>query len=256
MATSVDFIVKSGLSVATSATIHSTVAAISTTTGALIVAGGAGIGGTLYAESIYSNGIQLLGQVSQSFTAVEGQSTFTTSNPITPGTEQVFANGIQLIAGDYTVTDSTITLGTPRRADDSIRIIAGQIYSQFSPVGMVIATPPQSAVNFDVMTQSMQYYTAASTTNFKLNIRSNASTSLNSTMSVGQTVNVILRITNGTVAHYPNEYQIDGTTVVPRWKVGTSGAVGTANAVDEYTISVIKIGVSAYNVFATRTSFQ
>ena len=48
MATSVDFRVKNGLIVATTATIQSSAISISTLTGALQVIGGAGIGGSIY----------------------------------------------------------------------------------------------------------------------------------------------------------------------------------------------------------------
>jgi hypothetical protein len=62
MATQNNFIVKNGIVVATTATFQSTAASNSTTTGALIVVGGAGIGGNVYvggvitATNIYVNG--------------------------------------------------------------------------------------------------------------------------------------------------------------------------------------------------------
>jgi hypothetical protein len=55
MANSLDFKVKKGLIVATTATIQSNTNATSTTTGALIVTGGAGIGGKLYVGGLANN---------------------------------------------------------------------------------------------------------------------------------------------------------------------------------------------------------
>jgi hypothetical protein len=54
-----DFIVKNGLLVATTATIQSKTNATSTITGALIVSGGAGIGGDVWGRNFYSNGYLL-----------------------------------------------------------------------------------------------------------------------------------------------------------------------------------------------------
>ena len=246
-----------GLTASGNIKITTPTAAINASTGALVVAGGAGIGGDLHVTgTIYNNGIQILGQVSQLFTASAGQTSFTTLHPFTAGTEQVFANGIQLISSEYAITDSTIILSTPRRADDSIRIIAGQSYSQLPAAGIIIPSAPASLVNFDVMTQSMQYYTDSSTNNFTLNIRSNNSTTLNSAMSVGQTVDITVRVTNGAAAHYPSEYQIDGVTVVPQRKIGTSSSSGMPDAVDVYAISIIKLAANTYKVFLTQSSFQ
>lgn len=58
MAQNNDFIVKNGLTVKTTATIQSTLASTSTTTGALVVSGGAGIGGRLYANELYINNLR------------------------------------------------------------------------------------------------------------------------------------------------------------------------------------------------------
>jgi iron complex outermembrane receptor protein len=48
-----DFVVKHGLVVSTTATILGTENSVSTSTGALIVAGGAGIGGNLNAQNVF-----------------------------------------------------------------------------------------------------------------------------------------------------------------------------------------------------------
>jgi len=101
-------------------------AASSTTTGALQVVGGAGIGGNLYATTIYANGAQLLPTSIQEFTATASQTTFTVSGGYTVGSVQVTANGITLGNADITASNgTTVTLNTPRTAGDIIRITAG-----------------------------------------------------------------------------------------------------------------------------------
>ena len=60
MAINNDFIVKNGIVVKTTATIQSTNSSTNTFTGALIVSGGVGIGGSLYASEIYENGYRVL----------------------------------------------------------------------------------------------------------------------------------------------------------------------------------------------------
>ena len=106
--------------------IASTTSATSTTTGALTVTGGVGIGGSLYAGNIYSNGAQILPSIITEFTATAGQTLFTIPAGYSVGTVQVFANGIQLGSADYTASNgSTITLNTARNSGDIIRVVAG-----------------------------------------------------------------------------------------------------------------------------------
>jgi len=99
----------------------------STTSGALVVTGGAGIGGNLnVGGTITSNGASVIPLGIQEFTATAGQTTFTITGGYTVGTVQVFANGVQLGNGDITASNgTTVVLSAPRRVNDIIRVISG-----------------------------------------------------------------------------------------------------------------------------------
>jgi DNA-dependent RNA polymerase auxiliary subunit epsilon len=108
-------------------TITNTTAATSTSSGALQVSGGVGVGGSLYATNVFAGGAQITGFNSQEFTALAGQTVFTVTNGYIVGQVEVFANGISLNASDYTASNgSSITLIESRRLNDVIKIISGK----------------------------------------------------------------------------------------------------------------------------------
>ena len=116
------------LTIATSGTvIWNTFTSISTTTGALQVRGGVGIGGNAYVGGdLYTRGVQVLPTNIQEFTATASQTIFTVAGGYTTGTVVVVANGIELGNADITATNgTTVTLATARNAGDIIRIKSG-----------------------------------------------------------------------------------------------------------------------------------
>lgn len=119
----------------------------------------------------------------------------------------------------------------------------------------VSATAAASTINFDALTQSILQYTTNASANWTLNIRGNSGTTLNSLMSVGQTVTVVFIAAQGATAYYNNVFQIDGTTVTPKWQGNAAPTSGNASATDVYTYAIIKTGANAYNVFASQSKF-
>jgi hypothetical protein len=90
-----------------------------------------------------------------------------------------------------------------------------------------------------------------------LNIRGNSTTTLNSTLGVGQTVTLALIVTNGTTPWYQTATQIDSTAVTPKWQGGSAPSSGNANANDIYTFSVTKLtSTPTYAVFASIATFK
>ena len=120
-----------------------------------------------------------------------------------------------------------------------------------------ISGSPTATLNFDVLTQGVLYYTANNTTNFSLNFRGNSTTTLNSTLAVGQSVTVVMMITNGAVtAYYPNVYQIDNNVQAIRWQGGSAPLGGNLSSTDVYTFTIIKTtSVPNYTVLGAQTKF-
>ena len=122
-------------------------------------------------------------------------------------------------------------------------------------VATVSATAATGTINYDVITQSILYYTTNASGNFTVNIRGNSGTSLNTFMSTGQAITIAFLVTNGGTAYYNSAVTIDGSSVTPKWQGGTAPATGNASSVDVYTYTVIKTASATYTVLASQTKF-
>lgn len=102
---------------------------------------------------------------------------------------------------------------------------------------------------------AIQYSTAAATANGTLNITATSGSTLNSLMATGQTLTVVLMVTNTGTAYYPTAYQIDGSVVTPKWSGGTAPTGGNTNAIDVYTLTIVKTASATFTVLASQTKF-
>jgi hypothetical protein len=119
----------------------------------------------------------------------------------------------------------------------------------------ITAAAPSATTDYDVITQVVQYYTTDATANFTLNFRGNSSISLASYMATGQSVEVVLLVTNGATPYYPDVYQIDGSAVTPKWITGVAPSAGNANSVDVYTFTIVETAAATFTVFASQNKF-
>jgi hypothetical protein len=104
---------------------------------------------------------------------------------------------------------------------------------------------------------SVQYYSSNNTTNWTQNIGFDVSATLNTVMSVGQSITMSILSTNGGTAYYPTSVQINGTTsgVTTKWQGGSAPTQGNANSIDVYTYTIIKTGSATFTVLASQTKF-
>ena len=123
-------------------------------------------------------------------------------------------------------------------------------------VTTVSATAATGTINYDVITQSVLFYTSNASGNWTLNIRGNSSTILNSFMSTGQSISIAFLVTQGGTAYYNSAVTIDSVSVTPQWQGGTAPTSGNASGVDIYTYTIIKTASAAYNVYASQTQFK
>ena len=120
----------------------------------------------------------------------------------------------------------------------------------------VSATAATGTINYDVTTQSVLYYTTNASANWTVNIRGNATTSLNTLMSTGDSLTVIFLVTNGATAYYNNALQIDGSSVTPKYQGGSAYTSGNASSIDAYSYTVVKTGSATFTVLEAQTQFK
>jgi hypothetical protein len=176
---------------------------------------------------------------------------FTTTLPITQG-----GTGAATLAGaNIPVT----TAANSFTAKQTFTGATGSLASAFinaTETSTISATAAASTINYDVTTQSVLYYTTSATANWTVNIRGNATTSLNTLMSTNDSLTVVFLVTNGATAYYNNALTIDGNSVTPKYQGGTAWTSGNASGIDAYSYTIVKTGSAAFTVFAAQTQFK
>ena len=119
----------------------------------------------------------------------------------------------------------------------------------------ISATAATGTVHLNVSTASVHIYTANATANYVLNVRGNASTTLNSLMAVGESITVTFEHPNGGTAYYPSSYTIDGNAVTPKWLGGTAPTGGNTNSTDVYMIQIRKTASATFTCLASQSKF-
>ena len=199
-----------------------TTASSSTTTGALIVSGGAGVAGAVNAGG-----------------AIKTTDT-TASSSTTTGA---------LIAGGGLGVAGAAYIGGRLESQSTTKI--QQVLEKIT----VSATAATGTINFDALTQGVMLYTTDASANWTLNIRGDSGTTLDSLMAVGESLTIAFIVKQGATARYASAHQIDGASVTPKWQGGSAPSSGNANSLDSYTYSVVKTGAATFTVFASVTPF-
>jgi hypothetical protein len=119
----------------------------------------------------------------------------------------------------------------------------------------ISATAATGTINFDAATQSVLYYTTNASGNFTMNIRATSGTTLNNSMVTGQSLTVAFLNTNGGTAYYQTGFQVDGSSVTPKWQGGTAPTSGNASSIDSYVYTIIKTASATFTVLAAQTKF-
>ena len=119
----------------------------------------------------------------------------------------------------------------------------------------IVASASTGTINIDFSTNPTVYYTANATANWTFNVRGTSGVTLNSTLSTGQIATVTFLATNGGTPYRPTTFQVDGSAVTPKWMGGVAPTTGNANAIDAYTLAIIKTGSAAFTMLASQSKF-
>ena len=192
-------------------------------------------------------------------TFLNGSSTWRTISSADLGTGT--ANSETYLAGD----NSWKTVNNFAKLNSSQTFSAKQIFSTDTSIGAKISNLAETAnvvisvapatVNYDILTQSVLYYTANSTSNVTVNLRGSSTKTLDSIVANGECITAVFVMTNGLTAYTANTIQIDGIAVTPKWQGGTR-AIGNANSADSYIFSTVKTSNNSYIVLASLTKYS
>jgi hypothetical protein len=160
-------------------------------------------------------------------------------------------------AGTDYVAPGTATTFTAKQTFSGSSSVLAAVLTNAGEVATVSATAATGTINYDVTTQSVLYYTSNASANWTVNLRGSSGTSMNTLLSVGQSITMAFLVTQGSPAYYNNSVQVDGTTsgVTTKWQGGTAPTSGNTNSIDVYTYTVIKTGSSTFTVLASQTKF-
>jgi hypothetical protein len=130
-----------------------------------------------------------------------------------------------------------------------------RITNATEPVNVVASAPP-ATTNFYLSNGAVQYYTTTAANNFTLNLAWSTGSSMNSVISVGDSVTFVLVTTQGATAYRPTAFTIDGSAITPKWLGGTAPVSGNASGNDVYSCTIIKTASATYNVLCAQSQYK
>ena len=113
-----------------------------------------------------------------------------------------------------------------------------------------IYSSTSGTLTFDTASQGVVYATANQTANRTINF-----TNVNSRITTGQSVTCSVLMTQGSTAYYLNAYQVDGSSVTPKWSGGSAPTGGNASGIDAYTFTILKTANATFTVLASLTQY-
>ena len=104
-------------------------------------------------------------------------------------------------------------------------------------------------LNIDLSNGMVHLFTTTETTTSTPNIRIDGSTSLNSKMSIGEAITVVIIVT-AAAAGYSAQLTIDGSAVTEEWNGGSAPSAGGSGGYDVYNHNIIKTADATYVVLS------
>ncbi|ADO99063.1 hypothetical protein PSSM7_040 [Prochlorococcus phage P-SSM7] len=183
---------------------------------------------------------------------------------------EVASNGNISLDTDTVFVDSTndrlgIGTATPNRTLDiqqtgGISFNAGVIFEDCQLTGSGLSGTSHHSVEAD----NARYWNSAASGNWTYNIRFNSSTTLDSKMSTGETINISYVTPVGGSSYYQSGFTIDSSSVTVNWIDNQAPIQGggrdsssdpATTGYDVYTFAINKTGSNAYTVLGSQTHF-
>ena len=120
---------------------------------------------------------------------------------------------------------------------------------------VAISATTTGTINTDLLSSAVVFYNVNQTANRTINFRGDSSTTLNSIMAIGETMTCAILMQQGSTAYYLNAYQVDGSSVTPKWQGGSAPTSGNASSIDSYSFTIIKTADATFTVLTSQTQF-
>ena len=183
---------------------------------------------------------------------------------------EVASNGNMSIDTDTVFVDSTndrLGIGTssPARTLDiqhigGISFNAGLVFEDCQLTGSGLSGTSNHSVEAD----NARYWNSAASGNWTYNIRWNSSTTLDSKMSNGETINVSYITAVGGSSYYQSGFQIDGSSKTVQWVNNIAPVQGggreagddaATTGFDVYSFAINKYSTNNYYILGSHTHF-
>ena len=116
-------------------------------------------------------------------------------------------------------------------------------------------TSTTGTINYNLRDGAVQNFTANQTANRTINFRASSGETLNAMLAVGESMTCAILLLQGSTAYYLNAYQVDGSTITPKWSGGSAPTAGNASGIDSYSFTIIKTADATFTVLASQTQF-
>jgi hypothetical protein len=158
---------------------------------------------------------------------------------------------------NYAAIDVANTFTAKQTFTGSTTTLAEVITNAVEPI-TVSATAATGTINYYATAQSVVYLTSNAAANWTVNLTgANTPVTLNTLLSIGQCITLVLMVAQGSTAYYNNAVQVDGTTsgVTTKWQGAVAPTSGNANSIDVYSYTVIKTDSAVFTVLASQSQF-
>ena len=115
---------------------------------------------------------------------------------------------------------------------------------------VTIDTTTSGTLTFNTQTQAVIFLSANQSANRTINF-----TNVNANMSTGESMTFAVLATQGGTAYYLNAYQVDSSSVTPKWSGGSAPSGGNASGIDAYSFTLVKTADATFTVLASVTQF-
>ena len=187
-------------------------------------------------------------------------SLYYSTTPSTVAGAGTLVNGetfINITDGKLYYKDNTGTVQLLASKSSASGTFVNPLITGIRETATITGTGATGTIAFYTLNQAVLYSTSVATANWTLNFTGNATTTLDSLMSVGQSFSTTFLATQGTTAYYNTAITVDGVSITPKWQ-GAAGAPtsGNVSGIDVYTYALIKTASATFTVIASQSQFK